>query len=145
MARELEFSGEPLEWTRRVVAELAQGRREVLGNCQPASWTSPSGHPWRLVMTDGGIEMRAQLVAPFLQFNDAPMISAIAIGSEVDVEITTRDGRWVDRFPLGTFDVVAAVEAMLDERRLPHDNLPRLFPLRSSERGELAAGRRRPA
>lgn len=77
-------------------------------------------------LTGRGIEIRPHLVAP-LFVRDAPLISAVAIGSEVQVELTTRDGRLVKPFPLGTLDLVAVVEAMLADRSLAHDNLPACF------------------
>lgn len=55
-------------------------------------------------------------------------MTAIGLGDDVEVELTTRSAPWVDRFSRDAFDIGALGRSMLDERELPHDNLPRLFP-----------------
>jgi hypothetical protein len=117
------------EWLR---LELTSGRWEAsLAAVSPAVWRNGAGHSWRVVRTDAGIEVRPQLESPFIHYGESPKVTALAIGSDVAVELTCRTGRWVDHFPLHAFDVAALGQAMLDERPLPHDNLPMLFPPRA--------------
>jgi hypothetical protein len=124
------FSEDPFEWFERVRAELvARRRHEILDAIEPASWTDSRGHRWRVVRTETGVEVRPDLVEPFLHIGESPRVTAIAIGiDDIEVELSARTGRWVDRFPCDAFDVSALGRAMLDEQELPHDNLRRLFP-----------------
>jgi hypothetical protein len=124
------FADDPYEWFDRVRDELVQQRRrELLDSTEPSSWTDPHGNGWRVVRTSGGVEIRPDLQNPFLRIGESPKVTAIAINhDEVEVELSARSGRWVDRFPCDSFDVSALGRAMLEESELPHDNLPRLFP-----------------
>jgi hypothetical protein len=63
-----------------------------------------------------------------MRFGNQPMISALGLAEEVEVELTTDHARWVDRFPPRTFNLPALGRSMLEQRKLPHDNLPALFP-----------------
>jgi hypothetical protein len=124
------FSADPYEWFDRVRAELVARRSwEILDSVDPGSWTDDRGHTWRVVRTESGIEVRPELQEPFLRIGESPKVTAIAINHDaIEVELSARSGRWVDRFPCDSFDVSALGRAMLDEHELPHDNLPRLFP-----------------
>jgi hypothetical protein len=124
------FSADPYEWFDRVRAELVERRwHEMLDGIGPASWTDGRGHTWRVVRTETGVEVRPELQEPFLRIGESPKVTAIAINHDkIEVELSARSGRWVDRFPSDSFDVAALGRAMLDEHELPHDNLPRLFP-----------------
>jgi hypothetical protein len=124
------FSSDPYEWFDRIRTELARGGwHETLDAVEPASWTGPHRHRWRVVRTQTGIEVRPELQEPFLRNGESPRVTAIAIGrDEIRVEMRAGIGRWVDRFGCDSFDVAAVGRSMLDERDLPHDNLPRLFP-----------------
>ena len=130
MTRLPRFSDDPYEWFDRVRDELVQQRhRELLESTEPANWTDPHGNRWRVVRTAGGVEIRPELQHPFLRIGESPKVTAIGINDdEVEVELSARSGRWVDRFPCDSFDVSALGRAMLEESELPHDNLPRLFP-----------------
>ncbi|HEX2884032.1 MAG TPA: hypothetical protein VHQ42_05605 [Candidatus Limnocylindria bacterium] len=123
------FGVDPFGWFERIGREIT--RSTWLERCrrlEPAAWSGPDGHAWRVVRTARGVEVRPELTSPFLRFGDQPIVTALGLGAEVELELTTSGGRWVDRFPRDTFDVGALGRAMLEERRLPHDNLPRLFP-----------------
>jgi hypothetical protein len=124
------FSADPYRWFDCVRAELVERRwHEILDGIGPASWTDHSGHTWRVVRTETGVEVRPELQEPFLRVGESPKVTAIAINHDrIEVELSARSGRWVDRFPSDSFDVSALGRAMLDEHELPHDNLPRLFP-----------------
>ena len=93
----------------------------------PGLWTDHDGHPWRLVRTPRGIEVRPDLVSPFMRLNGDPIISALGIGEEIEIELSTRDGRWIGRFDIDELDVGALGRAMLVQQRLAHDNLSVLF------------------
>lgn len=123
------FADDPYAWFTRLASDVRRGRwPDILAEIEPAVWPGRSGNAWRLMRSTTGVEVRPALVAPFIRFTGSPRVSAIAIGHEIEVELTCREERWVDRFPLGSFDVAALGHAMLDEHDLPHDNLPRLFP-----------------
>lgn len=125
------FAEDPYAWFGRIADEMrGESWPTSVSRMQPAISISPLGHPWRLIRTPRGIEVRPDLVSPFLRYGNQPMVSALGLTEEalVEVELTTSRERWVDRFPKGTFDVAALGHAMLDERKLPHDNLPQLFP-----------------
>jgi hypothetical protein len=126
------FAQDPYAWFEHVRAELLEQRNsEILGAIEPESWTSENGHAWRVVRTDRGVEIRPDLTRPFLRLNDSPKVTAIAIHADaVEVELSAKSARWVDRFEVDAFDVAALGRAMLDEHELPHDNLGRLFPVR---------------
>ena len=126
-----EFASDPHAWLDWLRSELRSERWELVSTTiQPAAWRNRDGHSWRVVRTSGGVEIRPELESPFIRYGEGPKVSALAInGTGVAVELTCRSGRWVDRFPLHAFDVAALGRAMLDEKELPHDNLPKLFPL----------------
>ena len=129
-----EFSADPYEWFAKVRAELVARRwTEILGGVEPSAWTDRHGHTWRTVRTSHSIEIRPELSDPYLRVGDALRVTAIAIGDEIEVELTARTTRWVDRFTPDSFDIAALGQAMLDQDELPHDNLPRLFPRPSGE------------
>jgi CheY-like chemotaxis protein len=133
-----EFSANPVVWFAWVESQMDQPAwSELLTRIQPASWVTSEGHPWRLVRTARGVEVRPELVSPFLRFGNQPMVSAIGLTHEVEIELTTQHARWVDRFPSRTFDLAGLGRSMLEERKLPHDNLPALFP---AVRGEEGSG-----
>lgn len=124
-----EFSVDPFGWFGWVEGAMVQPVwRQIHPRIRPASWTSEHGHPWRLVRTPRGVEVRPDLVSPFLRFGNQPLVSAIGLADEVEVELTTDTARWVDRFAPRTFDLAALGRAMLEQRKLPHDNLAFLFP-----------------
>lgn len=130
---EPKFGSDPFAWFAWVDREMATPAwDELLGRIEPDTWVGPDGHPWRVVRTARGAEVRPELVSPFLRYGNQPMISAIGLSDEVEVELTTLHARWVDRFPAGSFDLAALGAAMLEERKLPHDNLPHLFPAERS-------------
>ncbi len=126
------FDRDPYAWFAEVRRSLVEQRwNEILDSLEPASWTDANGNGWRTVRTSSGVEVRPELVNPFLRIGDSPRITAIAIGGdEVSVELSATSGRWIDRFAPDAFDVAALGRAMLDSEELPHDNLPRLFPRR---------------
>ncbi len=124
-----DFAVDPHAWFDRVGADLlAKGWPAVLAAMKPCMWTSPSGHRWRLVRTDRSIEIRPELGNPFLRVGESLRVSAIAIGETIGVELTTRQGQWVDYFRRDSFDIAALGHAMLNEQELPHDNLAMVFP-----------------
>ena len=125
-----EFGRDPYGWFDAIRGVLAGERPgEVLGRMQPAVWDGPHGHSWRIIRTARGIEVRPDLCNPFLRHGRSPRVTAIAIGGEIEVELSVDGGHWVDRFPHTSFDVGRLGRAMLDEEELPHDNLGLLFPL----------------
>ena len=129
-----DFSADPFGWFAWVEGAMVQPAwRQIHPRIRPAAWTSEVGHPWRLVLTPRGVEVRPDLVSPFLRFGNQPMVSALGLTDEVEVELTTDGARWVDRFPARTFDLAGLGRAMLEQRKLPHDNLPALFPAGASD------------
>jgi CheY-like chemotaxis protein len=123
------FADDPYGWFDLLGAAAGSPAWDALiAAAHPAAWSRVPGRAWRLVRTSAGVEVRPELLTPFLRFGDQPMVTAVGLGGDVAVELTTLAGRWVDRFAIGAFDVAALARAMLDERKLPHDNLPRLFP-----------------
>ena len=109
---------------------MAENRwRETRDQVEPAAWVGEEGHAWRTVLSTRGIEVRPDLVKPFLRYGDAPRITAIGIGDEIEVELTSSSGRWLGTFRLDEIDVERLGVAMIDEAELPHDNLRRLFGL----------------
>lgn len=124
-----DFSVDPTGWLAWAEGAMVQPVwRQIHPRIQPAAWTSEHGHPWRLVRTPRGVEIRPDLVSPFLRFGNVPMVSAVGLADEVEVELTTDTARWVGRFPARAFDLAGLGRAMLEERKLPHDNLAALFP-----------------
>lgn len=124
-----EFSIDPFGWFGWVEGVMVQPVwRQTHPRIRPALWMSEHGHPWRLIRTPRGVEVRPDLVSPFLRFGNQPLVSAIGLADEVEVELTTDTARWVDRFPARTFDLAALGRAMLQQSKLPHDNLAFLFP-----------------
>ena len=124
-----EFSVDPVGWLAWVENAMAQPAwRQIHPRIQPAGWASQHGHPWRLIRTPRGVEIRPDLVSPFMRFGNQPMVSALGLADEIEVELTTVQARWVDRFPARTFDLPGLGRAMLEQQKLPHDNLPALFP-----------------
>jgi len=125
-----EFGRDPYGWFDGMRGVLAGERPgEVLDRIQPALWDGPQGHSWRIIRTARGIEVRPDLCTPFLRHGRSARVTAIAIGGEIEVELSVEGGHWVDRFPRASFDVGRLGRAMLDEEELPHDNLRLLFPL----------------
>ena len=119
---------DPIEWLDAATRARADGRWTVdLHELRPQKWTSPSGDPWRLVHTVDGVEIRPDLVTPFLPHSMQPRVTAIAVDEEITVELSSSEGRWLGRFSPDELDVAALGRAMLDLRELPHDNLRRLF------------------
>lgn len=124
-----DFSTDPFGWFAWVEGAMVQPVwRQIHPRIQPAAWVSEQGHPWRLVRTPRGVEIRPDLVSPFLRYGNQPLVSAIGLADEVEVELTTDSARWVGRFPVRTFDLAALGRGMLEQRKLPHDNLAALFP-----------------
>lgn len=131
------FSRDPYSWLAWVGRQMREpGWNELRSTLEPELWTNPAGRPWRLIRTPRGVEVRPDLVSPFLRFGNQPMVTALGFADAVEVELTTQTERWVDRFDPETFDVAALGRAMLDERKLPHDNLPQLFPPPPDRTGE---------
>ncbi len=130
-----EFASDPHAWLDWLRSELESGRWEgAAATIAPATWRNDDGHSWRIVRTPDGVEIRPELESPFIRYGESPKVTALAINSGgVAVELTCRSGRWVDRFPPDAFDVAALGRAMLDEQELPHDNLGKLFPVRTGD------------
>lgn len=127
---------DPGAWFAWVEDEMLSSRwSQRVADVEPKTWISEHGHPWRVVRTARGVEVRPELVSPFLRYGNLPMVSALGLAEEIEVELTTHQARWVGRFAPGSFDLPSLGMAMLDERKLPHDNLSQLFP--SSRRGGL--------
>lgn len=123
------FSRDPYNWLAWVARQMREpGWSELRATLKPELWTNPAGRPWRVIRTPRGVEVRPDLVSPFLRYGNQPMVTALGFGDAVEVELTTQTERWVDRFGPETFDVAALGRAMLDEQKLPHDNLAQLFP-----------------
>jgi hypothetical protein len=123
------FAVDPYGWFTRLSRAVGSDEwPELLRTIEVDVWVGEAGNAWRVMRSTHGIEVRPSLISPFIRFGDLPRVTAIALGEVVEVELTCRDRRWIDRFPLGGFDVAALGHVMLDERELPHDNLPRLFP-----------------
>ena len=126
-----EFARDPdawFTWLRRAVRRPYWAA--TVQSIEPQAWTDARGHAWRIIRTAHGVEIRPELTNPFLQVTESLRVTALAVGGFVEVELTCRSGRWVDRFDPDTFDVGSLGQAMIAERELPHDNLPRLFPPR---------------
>ena len=127
------FSHDPYAWFSFIATGARRPTwRRTVDRVQPAIWIGPRGNAWRILRSTHGIEVRPDLVNPFMLVTDQPRVSAIAVGHELWIELSSRDRRWVDRFPLTSLDIETLGRAMLDEQELPHDNLPRLFPVRDS-------------
>lgn len=136
-----DFSSDPHAWFARIGHEVRHpGWLEMVERLQPAQWVRADGHAWRLMRTTRGVEVRPELMNPFLRYNDQPAITALGFGEEIEVELTTRDGRWVGRFQRGAVDLAGLGQAMLDERKLPHDNLSALFPAKRPPVTPLGTG-----
>lgn len=129
-----DFGRDPYAWFSSIgIAVLQPDWAKLLGQIEPSTWRGREEHAWRVVRTTRGIEVRPELTSPFLRYGDQPMVSALGIGEEIVVELTTRLNRWVDRFARDAFDLAGLGHAMLDERKLSHDNLSLLFPPRARE------------
>ena len=127
-----DFSNDPHGWFTWIGGQVGGDEwPAVLGDVPLADWVGDHGNAWRVMRSTHGIEVRPSLISPFIRFGDAPRVTAIALGTELEVELTCREMRWIDRFGLDSFDVASLGHTMLQERELPHDNLPRLFPGRT--------------
>ncbi|HEU5325146.1 MAG TPA: hypothetical protein VFV59_04610 [Candidatus Limnocylindria bacterium] len=125
------FDRDPIVWLQAVRRwRLGPTWMRVVATLDPGEWISTAGHRWRMLRTVRGVEIRPDLVAPFLHFGSFPIVTALGIGVAVEVELTTESFRWVDVFAPEQFDFAELGRAMLEERQLPHDNLPLLFPAR---------------
>lgn len=119
---------DPIEWLEKASRSRVNGRWTVdLYALPPQKWSSPSGDPWRLVHTAEGVEIRPDLVTPFLPHSTQPRITAIAVDEAITVELSSSEGRWLGRFSPDELDVGSLGRAMLALTELPHDNLRRLF------------------
>lgn len=123
------FSRYPYAWFSRIGAVVRSDEwPHTFRAIELDTWVGDHGNGWRVMRSLHGVEGRPSLISPFIRFGDLPRVTAIAPGSEIEVELTCREQRWIDRFPLDSFDVATLRHVMLDERELPHDNLRRLFP-----------------
>jgi hypothetical protein len=124
-----DFSRDPHGWFDRVGRDVPPlGWRTVAESIELATWRGENGRCWRIVRASDAIEVRPGLVNPFLRYSDGPRITAIAMGDELEIELTTGSGRWLGTAQIDALDIAGLGHAMLDERELPHDNLTRLFP-----------------
>ena len=124
-----DFATSPVDWLRWVERQIDAGTWPAgAATVLLGEWSGDHGNAWRIVQSVRGVEIRPALVAPFLPVSASPRISALGLGTDVEVEISYHGMCWVDRFPLDAFDLVGLGQAMLAERSLPHDNLRRLFP-----------------
>jgi hypothetical protein len=124
-----DFARDPHGWFDRVGRDLPRaGWRAVSASTQLATWRGENGRCWRIVRASDAIEVRPGLVNPFIHYSDGPRITAIAMGDELEIELTTGSGRWLGTAPIDALDIAGLGHAMLEERELPHDNLSRLFP-----------------
>lgn len=127
------FSRDPYAWFAAVARVIAFSEwPQVLDDIELETWEGDHGNAWRVMRSTHGVEVRPSLISPFIRFGDLPRVTAIALGDEIEVELTCRGQRWIDRFQRDSFDLTGLGHTMLDERELPHDNLPRLFPRASS-------------
>ena len=127
------FAQDPDAWFSDVGrAVVSPDWTDVLATIEVDIWEGDHGNAWRVMRSTHGIEVRPSLISPFIRFGDLPRVTAIALGDRIEVELTCREQRWIDRFGLQSFDLAALGHTMLGERELPHDNLPRLFPLQGS-------------
>lgn len=130
-----DFSDDPQEWFWWAGSQIGTDRwPQALRVVQLAEWVGDHGNAWRIMRSTHGVEIRPSLISPFIRFTNSPRVTALALGKDIEVELTCRDVRWIDHFALGSFDVAALGRTMLDEHELPHDNLPRLFPVERGER-----------
>ena len=119
---------DPIEWLDAASRSRSNGQWAVdLHSLPPHRWQSPSGDPWRLVHTAEGVEIRPDLVRPFLPHSMQPRITAIAVDEWITVELSSSEGRWLGRFSPDELDLGSLGRAMLSLTELPHDNLRRLF------------------
>lgn len=121
------FDRDPVAWFAWAHDRIAADDVDAVVEQQPANYDGPQGERWRLLRTVGGVEIRPALVNPFLRENHTPLISAILIDWRVVVELCSVEGRWIGEFELDELDVAELGRAMIDQRRLPHDNLRFLF------------------
>lgn len=121
------FAADPAAWAEWVRDRLRHDEASSLAALRPGIFEGRDGHRWRVVNTDGGIEIRPDLGTLFLRANHNPQISAIQIGGDVVIELCSVEGRWIGRFELDELDLRELVRAMVAERHLPHDNLRLLF------------------
>lgn len=129
-----DFSRDPHEWFRWLGSQIGTEHwPDALRLVQLGDWVGDHGNAWRIMRSTHGIEVRPSLISPFIRFTNLPRVTAVALGNDIEVELTCREVRWIDRFALDSFDVAALGHTMLDERELPHDNLPRLFPAERSQ------------
>lgn len=123
------FAVDPYGWFTRLGRAIGSDHWfELLRTVEVDVWVGEAGNAWRVMRSTHGIEIRPSLISPFIRFGEMPRVTAIALGEVIEIELTCRDRRWIDRFDRGSFDVAALGHVMLQERELPHDNLPKLFP-----------------
>ena len=121
------FDADPIAWFSWARQRLRDGSHERVVECPPTVYHGRDGHRWRVIRTDGGIEIRPDLGVTFLRETHTPQITAIQIAERVTVELASVEGRWAGEYDLDELDLAELGRAMLEERRLPHDNLRFLF------------------
>jgi hypothetical protein len=121
------FDHDPVAWFAWAHERIGTNDVDPILAQEPANYDGPHGDRWRLLHTVGGVEIRPALVNPFLRENHTPLISAILIDWRIVVELCSVEGRWIGEFEIDELDLAELGRAMIDQRRLPHDNLRFLF------------------
>lgn len=122
------FELDPVSWFAWVRRRLRDGGADEVMACKPVAYIGRDGHRWRVIRTDGGIEVRPELGTTFFRETRNPQVHAVQIHSDaVTIELASAEGRWSGRFSLDELDLSELGRAMIEERHLPHDNLRFLF------------------
>jgi hypothetical protein len=121
------FELDPVAWFKWAETRLANGEFEAVIAQPPARYEGPTGDHWRVVRTDGGIEIRPALPDGRVRGGHNPFVSAILIENRVVVELCSVEGRWTGVFDHDELEIGELGRAMIECRHLPHDNLRMLF------------------
>ena len=121
------FELDPVAWFAWADTRLANGELDAVTAHPPARYEGPSGDRWRIVRTDGGIEVRPALASGRVREGHNPVVTAILIEKRVIVELCSVEGRWTGAFDVDELEMGELGRAMIECRHLPHDNLRMLF------------------
>ncbi|MBW3612877.1 MAG: hypothetical protein KY392_03330, partial [Chloroflexi bacterium] len=120
------FETDPAAWFAWLASAI-EGERPIDEAVRAATWTDRSGHAWRVVVTEGGPEVRPAFGNPFLIAHDLPLVSAILVAPPlVHVELTWRHGQEVARIGVDEAPILDLGLAMLTATELPHESITRL-------------------
>jgi hypothetical protein len=121
------FELDPGAWFGWAETRLANGELEAVTAHPPARYEGPTGDRWRIVRTDGGVEIRPPLAKGQVPEGHNPIVTAILIEDRVVVELCSVEGRWTGAFDVDELQIGELGRAMIERRHLPHDNLRMLF------------------